>query len=424
MFDISFKRNRQLKILLIILLLLPFQLLGVVHISKIMYLPDFINMMTIIISVVIIVLLRFKPIKIKKYAGAYYYWGILSIIIWLCEIIYSYILYSHYGQSLLSCVKASYSYCVIIVIYVLSYFLFRINDVHFLKNCIKAFGMLSSLFSIIQVILYRYSIVVFDMADEAVRNGRLRYGIASNFLPLAFFITFSDFVEKRKRKDFFIIVLEAIALLYAFQTRSLILYMVLTILIVLLVFAKKIRTKLVLMFSLAIISVYAIGTDLTNPLVFEFSNDYGIEARFYAIIFYLKQFLEKPLFGMGSIRESSGNAYLKGLLHGSSGVFSGKLFRDDVGVIGLLNERGIIGIAWYLLLLLILFKECRIIAKSNISERIWVISIYIYILISSFNLLYVENSRLVVCCFICSLIHHYYLNTNKTLKYSNNINII
>lgn len=76
-------------------------------------------------------------------------------------------------------------------------------------------------------------------------------------------------------------------------------------------------------------------------------NDIGVTMRVYAIKYYITQFFDSPVFGMGFINPSWGETYEE-LLRGGLNVRDGynQYYREDVGIIGFINQFGLLGIIW------------------------------------------------------------------------------
>lgn len=405
------------KFMIIVLLLCVCQFFALFRTSGFIYKADLINLTVIIFSAIFIIVLGTQR-KIKvTYLGKYFWWMLLSIAVWIIELMYSWYSYKAYGQSFTQVVASSFGDLAVILLLPLSILQENSNDKDLLKNLIKVFGFILALLSILQVFLYNYGIVFLDIANSSSRYGGLRLNLSGHFITIALIITLFDFVEIKSYKNIIFLVTNIIALFYALKTRSEIMYVGLAIFFVIVLFLKNKPAKIFLI-SVAIIAFVLIIINGSFDSFFEeIDSDSGVNMRYSAIDYYWKQFCEHPIFGMGFIKSNTTNAHLQELLYGP--LYYGRIryyYRDDVGIIGIINAKGCFGLICYLSGLLLMLKQIVAIYKVNKRKYTWTFAVFFYIVLCSINIVYVNYLRISTFLVVMALINHYYISEVKERK--------
>ena len=392
------------KFLISIFLFLVCQCFAIFRTGTFIYKADLINMSVIVFSIIIIILYKFKPLT-DSISKSFRKIFIFSIIIWLVLCAYSYTQYNSFGQSLKDTIACSLSNLVIIMLFPLSYLLKKTN-IDTLKNLIKNIGAFVSVLAILQVFLYNYEIVFLDLEGVGLRNNSLRFGLAGYFVSISLIICYFDYLKNRKIKDLAYFILMVIFVIYAQKTRTEIVYLIVTLYFTSLLFLKSKNKKIFFLIVGIIASVCLVYGNFLQDFILQLSNDSGVGIRFSTIEYYFNQFKESPIFGMGFIKTNTTNQTLYGLLHGT-GIYSGYFYRDDVGIIGLINEKGLLGLIWYIWISIILIKQAIKLYKKNHSY-IWMIAVCIYLLLCSINIIYVNSLRISMLMIILCLFNNYY----------------
>lgn len=396
------------KVMMVIIMLCACQWMAIFHTGNFIYKADLINLTTIIISTLFIVLLSFRPVVQKRWTGKYGIWVLFSIMLWAIECINSFLSYSGYGQSLINTLSASFGSLAVIALYPMCYLQEKTSDKDYLKKIIKALGCLAAIFTIIQVFLYDYGIVIFDISGTSIRNGTLRFSIAGYVVSIAFIITVFDWIKTRKTSDLIIAVVEIVFLVFAQKTRTEIMYLLFTIYFVAILFLKRKNIKILLAILGGCAAIVAIGSGFVETYISELGSDAGVSMRLETIRYYMQQFVEHPLLGMGYIQPGTSNSILYGFLYGN-GRYAGYFYRDDVGLIGVMNEKGILGLIWYVSLMVLMLKQILSMYKRDKKEYVWMLAIWFYITMCSVNIIYVNSLRLTTLLSIVAMIQHYYL---------------
>ena len=405
------------KFMIIVLLLCVCQFFALFHTSGIIYKADFINLTVIIFSAIFIIIIGTQN-KIKiTYLGKYFWWMLLSTAVWIIEVLYSWYAYKAYGQSITQVVASSFGELAIILLLPLSILQENINSNDFLKNLIKVFGFIVALLSILQVFLYNYGIVFLDLANSSSRYGGLRLNISGHFLTIALIITLFDFIEIKSYKNLIFLVTDIFALFYTLKTRSEIIYVGLAILFVIILFLKN-KTAKIILISIAVIAfVLIIINGFFVSFIEEIDSDSGVNMRYNTIEYYWQQFCEHPIFGMGFIKSNTASPHLQELLYGP--LYFGRIryyYRDDVGIIGIMNAKGILGLICYLSGMLLMLKQIIAIYKVNKRKYTWMLAVFFYISLCSINIVYVNYLRISTLVVVMTLINHYYISERKEAK--------
>lgn len=233
--------------------------------------------------------------------------------------------------------------------FVLSRLIRNKSDLNYFLGAIESASIIIASFSILQFALYP-SFVIFPTDALPLRNGlpRLFIGGGSN-LSIGGLISMGNLLSSRdsKSRSLLNLILVFLTLILVRQARSNTLYLVFTLLVGVLSVSnvpKAVRfTVYAGMVGLLILGLlYTDGSLILSSIA---EADVGIEARLNGIRFFLDKFKEYPVLGMGFIT-TSGNIdpVSYSLLCSPSGY---RYDRSDVGIFGVLNLLGVMGIIWY-----------------------------------------------------------------------------
>ena len=233
--------------------------------------------------------------------------------------------------------------------FVLSRLIRSKEDLNWFMGALEAASILIACFSILQFILFPH-IIIFPTDPLPLRNGLHRiYVGGGSILSIGALISVGNLLSTREKKGIALlnIILVFVTLALVRQARSNTAYLLFVFLAGILAASnipKAVRWVIYVgMGGLLIIGfIYADGAEWVASFA---QSDDGIRARMTGIRFFLEKFKEYPLFGMGFIT-TSGNLdpVSYGLLCSPSGY---RFDRSDVGIIGVLNLFGILGVVWY-----------------------------------------------------------------------------
>lgn len=395
---------------------------SILRTSSYIYSGDLISVLIILISIGSFIINRDRNF-LNKYANQYRYWLLFTSILWAIQTLHSTIAYYRYGQTFMQVLSTSYTVLTYLSFFPLAYYQEKIANKDYLKNTIINFSLIAALLSILQVVAYNVGVIFLDigtLSDSSFRNGTLRLGIGSNIVAFAFFIVLFEAVNNRKgrTKNILYSIIFFLYFTYAAKTRSLSLYIIISVYLVVLLWLRNRNTKFLLsLFGIAIL-VYLIFSGTISYFVADVSTDVGVNMRFNTIKFYWQEFTEHPILGMGYIKGSTASPSLLTLLMGPLWYGTTRYYyRDDVGFIGLLNEDGIIGAIWYITALMIIFKQSVYLYKVNSKKYVWCITICIFITLCSINLIYTNPERFPAFIMIMTLINHYYIKEKNFDRY-------
>lgn len=255
---------------------------------------------------------------------------------------------------------------------------------------IVLFSVLSSFSAILFFVLYSaFSFNPLQLSENVTRNGTIRFGIGTGIVILALIISFTKFLNKSATKlDVINILLGTIQIYYVNKTRSIILFLIILFCIIILKTKRTnnlLKISLFLLISVSVILVF-FGNQYFAAYINDYvNNDYGLLNRSEAIVFYLNQFIHKPMFGMGYIGTDR-SSVTSLLLYGPNGNY----YRGDLGVIGLIDEYGIAGLIWTWYFLYGIY--CM--GKNNTVYAQIIRFVVFYYVISLVNLSFMDSDRL------------------------------
>ena len=325
--------------------------------------------------------------------------SLLFVLLVLVEIVLSYL---RYHQSITLVLKeASYYFVPTLCFLIFLQYRKKRNVEEHLQLIVK-FSLVCSIIATILFLLYTYAHIdlahLSSIGASRYRNGTVRFEIGGVVLTLGIIISITRLFEKKwTQLDIWNLIIGAYQIIYINKTRSVILYLVITIILSILL-QKRVHFAIrgILIALIAILIVYAFlspgSSDSTTTIGGVIGIDAGIRMRFRAIEFYMGQFFEHPLLGMGFI---SANRDVTGwtILYGSDGRF----YRSDVGAVGLINEFGIAGAVWAVSFIILMYKSFK--KHDSLCGRVGINAVN-YIVVSLINLSFLDNNRIMIIFFL------------------------
>lgn len=318
--------------------------------------------------------------------------AIALICLVLFEIPYTYL---QYHQPISQALKEGLYYVIPLLCYfAYSQFSRRGGREKEIFNIVVKVSIVASAVAVIAFILYTYFGVNFlrltDASKENFRFGTIRFGVGAAFVHLGLIISLSRILHKAHSKlDIINIILGSIQIIFVNKTRTIMLYFVVVLLLAI-VTERKVKKfwKILLYIAslLCLITVFLFSDQISLNLTDYFNADAGIAMRYNTIKFYMEQFFRKPIFGMGFLSASKDLAGWN-LRFGPAGYF----YRDDVGIVGLINALGLFGLLWVVCFLLSLNKKRKHMDKMNSAI---IRNMLIYFTITMINLSFMDNQRI------------------------------
>ena len=327
-----------------------------------------------------------------KINGLFLKHGALLVLLMLVEIISTYFIVH---QPIILTIKEAFYYIVPIAAYITIIQFKDINHSGFLNevfDMIVSFSTVCSIVAIIAFLLNTYNgfnILRLNITLDSYRNGTLRFNVGGIVLYLGVFISIIKLIERDfSWKHIINIAVCAYQIIFINKTRTVMLYIVAVIAISILNERKLKKSIRILMWLIIVVSIVGafVFSDSVNTTVTSYLySDAGFMMRLRAIEHYMNQFAQYPILGIGLISSSQDISGWQ-LLYGSEGRF----FRGDVGVIGLLNEFGILGLLWVVVFFLKTFKEIK--GMHDLASQICRCLLW-FLLISMINLSFMDNNR-------------------------------
>ena len=282
-------------------------------------------------------------------------------LIILLEVVLSYI--SYHQPIILVLKEASYNIIILFAYFTFVQLYKSLNFEEILK-LIVIFGLITSSISLFSAFIFNHfniNILGLVIENASIRNDKVRFFIGEETVILGVIISITRiFSKKNKTIDVLNIIISLLQIYFVSQTRSLILYLILIILLILFFNKKTNLTLKLLMISVSSIFILYIilnFRDIETYINSYIGGDSSISIRFKTIDFYMNQFYQKPWFGMGYISSSKDIDDWQ-LLYGPEGYY----YRSDVGIIGNLNQYGIIGLLW---IIAFFYKNIKYSAKEK-----------------------------------------------------------
>lgn len=296
--------------------------------------------------------------------------------------------------------------------FVLSRLIRSKKDLCWFMNAIEISSVTIACFSILQFILYP-DVIIFPTDSLPLRNGLHRiYVGGGSVLSIGALISAGNLLSSRERKSGSLlnVILVLITMTLVRQARSNTAYLLIVLVLGVLSVSnipKPVRFILCLT-ATGLVIIGFILVDGVDALAVFVEEDSGFGARLKGIEFFIDKFKDYPLLGMGFIT-TSGNLdpVSYGLLCSSSGY---RFDRSDVGIFGLLNMFGVVGVVWYIAYLRRIGSNAKKIRKA--SGMIHGKLIAWYLILTSLNLIVTTMQMSMMIALTVVL-------TDKMLEFSN-----
>lgn len=259
-----------------------------------------------------------------------------------------------------------------------------------LWNWTKKMALLQAVINIVQLAVYP-KIQFLTITSENIRFGSIRITYGYVLIAVALMMAFSEFLDKLDIKNGIYCLIYAVDILFVCKTRMVIFGVAVAAVAVSL---GKLKYKtgwkkvlvLVLLCGVALIPLSNRLTDLVDLTKQEVTTNSGnYVARTDEVAFYTAQ-VKNPIVGRGYISPKTAGGEALDTKHGYFSL-------TDIGVIGLYTMNGILGIVWFLIIVLVLLKRAK-----NSEYRVYGIEYVVYSLVVCLTLLnfYYSSEYLVI----------------------------
>jgi hypothetical protein len=281
----------------------------------------------------------------------------------------------------------------------LNYFIFivlinnNIDAVLFLKRAVIGFGLCISIVFIAQYYFSFEGFIFLQAIDLTnVRYNEMRITSETSLITISAILLFSKLLGERRTilkqiKYIIPIIIISYEIVVVQKTR-------ITIVIYILILISMVLSKFIIfsdykkLFIATALFVFLIFLFVSN---FEFNlfekDEISVFARTNAVYHYMEVAKEYPIFGVGFLKPEESSLAMQ-LISGSDKIY----FRSDVGIFGVLNTFGIIGVVWYIILVIHLGAIIYRLAKTK-RNYVEPLGIFLYVLLNSLTQIMTDPVR-------------------------------
>lgn len=310
-------------------------------------------------------------------------------------------------QSIMMTIKEAFVPLAMVAIFFSWEIILKHKGIEYIINTLIKVSIVCSVFAIIAYILLDKTGNNFFNLDvnnySFYRYNKPHFMIGSMIVVPAMIFAWVNQLEGCKEKyNIIAVVLNFIHIIVIGKTRTLITFIIITLVIIYIYTTKKSKKfKLCVTFVCVVLFAIIEGSTIVTSIAVLFADN-SVTFRINAINYYMNQIKSYPLFGMGFIGQ--GNNLLQTLLYGPKMQY----YRTDVGFIGFINEYGLVGGTWFILLIIYAYKKLKLAVKKIGKNKIvtYAASFLFFLVISSINLFAIDGFRLVYLPLLMSLISY------------------
>lgn len=280
------------------------------------------------------------------------------------------------GQGIINAFAASNFYLMLLFYFFAGYFIKRkgLDKFYHIIICVS---MANIIVCWVQYIFAQRGMFFTQIDTASMRFGNIRIGAVSETITsLGVVLCFSYFLnenEKRKWKYFIGFILGVLGHLVVSKGRMSLLALFAGCCIYVLDKYKKYAKKIMIVICMIMIVCVvflnsSIGKVYLNSLSDVETDTGSIRSR--EVAYYNEQTKDSPIWGIGFIRDIGDQASNK--MKGPAHQYS----RTDVGIWGLANAMGYIGVAWYVLLTISLLKKIYYISRHQKDDDYYIVLAY------------------------------------------------
>ena len=321
-------------------------------------------------------------------------------------------------QSFYEFAKYNKHYVFVLLAIPLTY-VFYVNDDYkkFMNNVLILVTIALGLVLLHAILYNSYGIELLNVGiytRKLTRNGRMRMWDLSSLEGMAIIYGLYRFMCDKRKNILYLIqaIICVFSLIYVEQTRMMMIALAASILFLVVKTIKE--TEEIVAKGIIIVMLCALGGILIVPkLIDSFNKGISISYRLIEMQFTYRLLQSRGIFGMGLI-----NVSMQKYLY-YRGIYS-NISLDDIGIIGYTAQAGIWSIGIYLFPMIrmawILFHG----EKNDFKVFLW--SIYIYLLVTSATLLVIDSQRILMWPFCLALFEFYNIkfNVKKTINIDKN----
>lgn len=363
------------------------------------------------------ILLTFRHYKYLNRKAIFNKFIIIFILYVSSEILISYLNYSVYNHTFIDLMWVSYFYFIICLYYIIVYLGVRFDDYSY-KKVIIILSLILSIIFIVQAYIYNLGgglilkIPETNIVGIESRLGRIRLTYPSTLISFGCILSFSEIfnkeINKKKLLNILNVIFSIIYLIYVSQTRALIIYVILSMLVVFIfVNRKSVKKVIIMMITLIITTGIIMNLNITKEYLNSFEdskNSISNIAREGAIDYFIDRGSKNLIFGSGFINPNA-NSETYYIARGEVGIFS----TTDVGIFGYYSIFGIFGLLLYLYLIVKMISIISTLIKNNkIDYCIETIGVLTFFITSSATLIVTDSQRIILLPLILAIFNNKY----------------
>lgn len=372
--------------------------------ESIFYLTNSVNYNPIILGLLIItILIAIHKSLIQKNNYSFLFKNNIYMIIGLIffEVLIAFL---YTGQDIMLGLDASQRYFRYLFYFYLN---IKMNDEKIADKVVDMMILIASILAILYIIQARIypNVKVFNMS-YMIRDGNVRFYTGINLITFSAFLALEKYFSSKDKKYIIATIILISEIYIVGQTRSITIPLIM-ILFYKMFISKKISSKQIIKNFIIIVTIVVFilikPQFIENTFISvynEISNNTGTSGfRIREISFYMNQFMQSPIWGIGIYSDSTQVGYE---------ILGRHLeyYQNDIGVIGFIATFGIFGMAIFAT---IIYKAVKVLKKCNNKYGELMI---LFIIFSLFFNFYLENnvSILYILITLCYLESKYINN--------------
>ena len=325
-----------------------------------------------------------------------------------------------YNQGFIEVIKASYYFFIPLLYYLLISFLDDEKKYRKLFRIIILFSSILSFLFIIQSIAYEEFGIIFLKLEKLsgsiffIRNNRIRLIQPALIISFSLILSWAELIKLEKKNDKLLyvynIIFGLIYLILVCQTRMLTLSVITSMLAILLLKRKSNIKQLTVIIFIINLFLFIYNINFTKNFIQSFdATDFAwsMHARTEALNYYIEKIINNPIIPIGLLNEAN-NLERFYIIHGKQGY----LYESDVGIVGLAVTLGVVGLVWFILLIIKLFRIIiYVYRKKKLNEYIELVGIITFVIINVITLIITDIERIICLPVILAIFEHVYIRS-------------
>lgn len=297
-------------------------------------------------------------------------------------------------------------------------YLFEINSGYEkLFEILTKMALVWIIFCFVQAIAYNATGILFIKGNSGnIRFGFIRIKLCNINTLMVIYSLYKIIISKTKTKILYYLVgvLGVLEIILVQQTRTIMLAIIATILVMYIASKKSIKKRYILAFVVLIAGgvLYRLGFFDSFIGSFSLNGDESFSTfnRLNEYDYYLRMFQNNIVTGFGFIPPFRNNAYYS-IRAGKSGVY----FLDDVGIVGLLAQFGLMSVFVVIGLFIREFiSVVNAVRKRKSQDAVFLVGLMTYAVFSMFSVSIFDQQRILLWAFMISIIEFKLANTEKS----------